>query len=331
MSVVLVTGAAGFIGSSLSEYLVQQGHHVVGVDNFDPYYDREIKENNLKALLTNTAFEFHNVDITNADELKRHLPKVDAVIHLAAKVGVLPSLKHPAEYTHTNINGTQIILEWMKENQIRKMIFASSSSVYGNQAKMPFAETDNVDNPISPYAFTKKACELMNHAYHYLYKIDILNLRFFTVFGPRQRPDLAIHKFVKLISEGKPVTMYGEGETARDYTYISDIVQGINAAFNYLMKTEDVFETVNLGNNHPVKLANMVRIISEKMGATPNIKKQPTQPGDVNATYADISKAKSLFGYSPKVSFEDGVSKFIDWWQQNKVVKYTGEDIQQAK
>jgi UDP-glucuronate 4-epimerase len=207
----------------------------------------------------------------------------------------------------------------MKERGIHKMIFASSSSVYGNQSKVPFSESDSVDNPISPYAFTKKSCELLNYSYHHLHDMDIINLRFFTVFGPRQRPDLAIHKFVKLITEDKHVTMYGNGETARDYTYIADILQGINGALNYIQNNNGLYEIANLGNNRPVKLSDMIAIIGEKLDTVPDIKHLSEQAGDVSKTCADITKANHLFGYSPQVTFEDGISKFIDWYMHNKV------------
>jgi UDP-glucuronate 4-epimerase len=313
MSEILITGAAGFIGSSLSEFLLKKGFRVTGIDNFDPFYDKSVKESNLKGLLTSEAFSFYELDITKQEELKKIKGKIDAVIHIAAKAGVLPSLKDPVGYISANIVGTQNILEWMREVRINKMVFSSSSSVYGNQLKVPFSETDNVDHPISPYAFTKKACELLNHTYHHLYKIDIINLRFFTVFGPRQRPDLAIHKFVKLIEKGEPISMYGDGTTARDYTYIADTITGIGGALNYLFENNDTFETVNLGNNHPVKLLDLIHTLYRLMETKPNIKTMPMQPGDVTITYADITKANKLFGYAPKVNFEDGLQRFLDW------------------
>ena len=316
MSGFLITGAAGFIGSTLSEFLLEKGFRVIGIDNFDSFYDRQIKEDNLRKSLSHPSFSFHEIDIANRNELKTIAEKVDTVIHLAAKVGVLPSIKDPVGYIQTNIVGTNNLLEWMKENQIRKMVFASSSSVYGNQSKTPFSETDNIDFPISPYAVTKKSCELLNHVYHHLHKIDIINLRFFTVFGPRQRPDLAIHKFIKLIEAGEPITMYGDGSTARDYTFITDIIAGIDGALTYLKEHNSVFETVNLGNNHPVKLQDLIYLLYQMMKAEPDIKTLPMQAGDVTVTYADISKANRLFGYKPKVKFEDGLNIFMDWYLQ---------------
>jgi nucleoside-diphosphate-sugar epimerase len=314
MSKLLITGVAGFIGSSLSEFFLEKGFHVIGLYNFDSFYDRHIKEGNLRKSLSYPSFSFHEIDISNPDEFRKIKAEIDIVIHLAAKAGVLPSLKDPENYIHTNINGTRYLLEWMKENQILKMIFASSSSVYGNQTKVPFSEMDNVDFPISPYAFTKKSCELLNQTYHHLYKMDIINLRFFTVYGPRQRPDLAIHKFVKLIEENKPITMYGDGSTARDYTFITDIISGIDGALTHLEANNGILETINIGNNHPVKLLDLIHLLYRMMKAVPDIKPMPMQPGDVTITYADISKANKLLGYTPKVKFEDGLKIFMKWY-----------------
>jgi UDP-glucuronate 4-epimerase len=315
MPTILVTGAAGFIGSTLSEFLVEKGFLIKGIDNFDPFYDKKLKEDNLKSLLANPAFSFLELDISRQDDLERISGKFDAVIHIAAKAGVQPSLKDPKGYINTNITGTQNILDLMRKLDIRKMVFASSSSVYGNQLKVPFSEKDNVDYPISPYAFTKKACELLNHTYHHLYKIDIINLRFFTVFGPRQRPDLAIHKFIKQIEKGEAISMYGDGSSSRDYTFISDIIAGIYGALTYLNENNSIFETTNLGNNHPVKLLDLIHLLYRLMETDPNIKRLPMQPGDVTTTYADISKASKLFGYSPKVKFEDGLQQFLHWYK----------------
>ncbi|HKR05936.1 MAG TPA: GDP-mannose 4,6-dehydratase, partial [Bacteroidia bacterium] len=315
MERLLITGAAGFIGSNLSEFFLNAGYHVTGLDNFDSFYDRKIKENNITRSLLHPNFLFHETDITDREQLKKLPAKMDVVIHIAAKAGVLPSIKDPMAYINNNITGTQNLLEWMKENEIKKMLFASSSSIYGNNVKVPFAESDVVDNPISPYAFTKKSCELLNHTYHHLYGFDILNLRFFTVYGPRQRPDLAIHKFVKLISEKQPVTMYGDGSSARDYTYITDIIRGINGALDYLKNKTGVYDIINLGNHRPVKLSELVFAIYELTGATPDIKYLPMQPGDVDTTFADISKAKKMFGYSPETKLKDGLMNFINWYR----------------
>jgi len=315
LSAILLTGCAGFIGSHVAERLLNQNYKVIGIDNFDAFYKNSIKRKNLEYSLAHQNFQFHELDITDAEALKKIETPVDAVIHLAAKAGVLPSIKDPVGYTRVNINGTQNILDWILERKVKKLVFASSSSVYGNSKQIPFKESVTMDMPISPYAYTKRSCELLNHVYHHLYGIDILNLRFFTVYGPRQRPDLAIHKFVELIQKGEPVTMYGDGSTARDYTFVEDTVSGVVNALQYVIQNEQVFDTVNLGNNQPVPLKELIDTLYELMGAKPNIKKMPMQPGDVDITYADISKAQSLFNYQPKKKFKEGLKDFIEWYQ----------------
>lgn len=318
---VLITGSAGFIGSHVSEYFLEQGHQVIGIDNFDPFYSIGQKKKNLFVAQQNKNYTFIECDITDAEALNKLPQGIDAVVHLAAKAGVRPSIENPQAYTHTNIKGTLTLLEWMKQRNIRKLVFASSSSVYGNNKKIPFSETDNVDFPISPYAFTKKACELMNHTYHHLYGFDIMNLRFFTVYGPRQRPDLAIRKFVELISAGKPIQMFGDGSTARDYTFINDTRDGIYKAFEYVTGNKNVFETVNLGNNSPVKLIELINCIGETLGKKPIIEQQPMQPGDVDITYADINKAKKLLGYNPSTTLQQGIAAFVNWHKSESVKK----------
>ncbi len=312
---ILVTGAAGFIGSHLCEALLDRGYNVIGIDNFDSFYDREIKENNLKISLASKQFNFIEGDVANRGLLDDVRSKIDVVVHLAAKAGVLPSLKQPQAYIHTNIEMTNVLLEWMKERKINKLIFASSSSVYGNNAKIPFEESDGVNEPISPYAFTKRSCELMNYTYHSLYKFDIVNLRFFTVYGERQRPDLAIHKFLRLMMEGKPITIYGDGSTARDYTYYSDTVEGVIAAIEYVKKNEGVWDTFNLGNHTPVSLMDLIAAISNASGIEPVLIYEEMKPGDVNITYASIEKAKALLGYHPAVSLQDGMQRFVHWYR----------------
>ena len=312
---ILITGAAGFIGSHTAEKFLQRGCNVIGFDNFDSFYPREIKERNLKTALAVKNFSFIEGDITKISDLEKLPAEIDLVIHLAAKAGVRPSIENPSAYINTNINGTQNILEWMRKRKISKMIFASSSSVYGNNLKVPFSETDNVDFPISPYAFTKKACELINHNYHHLYNIDIINLRFFTVYGERQRPDLAIHKFTKNIFEGKPIPMFGDGSTARDYTYIADIVNGIAASYDYLISHNDVFEIINLGNSSPVDLKTLIEKIYTATGATTQIEKLPKQAGDVERTFADISKANFFLNYEPRTTLDEGLKKFAEWFK----------------
>lgn len=313
---VLLTGCAGFIGSHLTERLLAEGHTVTGIDNFDPFYPREAKEANLKLLLPHANFHFLELDLVDTAAVMALDIKADVVIHLAAKAGVLPSLKDPVAYIDTNIKATNNLLEWMRAKGIVKMLFASSSSVYGNNKKVPFSETDAVDEQISPYAFTKRSCELMNHSYHHLYGFDILNLRLFTVYGPRQRPDLAIHKFVKMITAGQAITMYGDGSTARDYTYVADTVDGFMKALHYVMSHTKVFEIVNLGNNGPVKLSDLIAAIYTAVGAQPDIIPMPMQPGDVDITYADIAKAKQLFGYQPNTTLQEGLTQFIKWYHE---------------
>lgn len=318
MKKVLVTGCAGFIGSSLTDALLNKGFYVVGIDNFDTYYPKIIKQNNLKTALQNKNFKFIEGDICSIDDLHKIETPIDLVVHLAAKAGVRPSIENPEAYTKTNILGTQTILNWMKTNSIKKLIFSSSSSVYGNNSKTPFSEEDNVDNPISPYAFTKKSCELLNYTYHHLYNFDIINLRFFTVFGPRQRPDLAIRKFIDLILKDEAIPLFGDGNTGRDYTYIDDIVQGIISSINYLFANEKVFEIVNLGNSSPIKLIELVNEIYLLLNKPKNITFLPMQEGDVDLTFADISKAKKILRYSPNVSLKQGLTNFINWYESTK-------------
>ncbi len=318
MSKILVTGCAGFIGSHLSEKLIANGHQVVGIDNFDPFYDKSVKLRNLENLNKSNDFTFAELDLAEYEELSQALSDktIDIVVHLAGKAGVRPSIEDPHGYIRANITATQNILEWMRTNKVKKMAFASSSSVYGNTKETPFSETQDVNNPISPYAFTKKAGELINYTYHNLYGLDIINLRFFTVFGPRQRPDLAIHKFTRLILEGKAIPMFGDGSTARDYTYYEDTVAGIIGAINYLFNHENVYEIINLGNNQPVQLRDMIATIFEVCGVNPNIKQMPMQAGDVDITFANIDKAQQFLGYRPQYSFRQGVENFVRWYKQ---------------
>lgn len=318
MKQVLLTGCAGFIGSHLAEKLLNEGFRVVGIDNFDPYYDRAVKERNMALFAGHPNFRFHELDLADEPALRAALAgeHPNLIVHLAGKAGVRPSIDDPQGYIRANIIATQNLLDLMKDRGIRKMAFASSSSVYGNSNLIPFTETHEVSNPISPYAFTKKACELINYTYHQLYQLDIVNLRFFTVFGQRQRPDLAIHKFTKLILAGEEIPMFGDGSTSRDYTYYEDTVSGIVGAMNYLQTHENVYEIVNLGNNQPVTLRNMIAAIEKATGTTANIKQLPMQAGDVDITFADIEKAQRLFGYQPQYSFDQGVKNFVDWYRE---------------
>jgi len=314
----LVTGCAGFIGSHLVERLLSAGHDVTGIDNFDPFYPRSVKMENIKAALMSSQFRLVEADLAEPSTYKNLFTQVDCVVHLAGKAGVRPSVENPEAYIRSNITATQLLLEWMRDAGLKKLVFASSSSVYGNNKSVPFRETDFVDDPISPYAFTKKACELMNHVYHHLYGADILNLRFFTVYGPRQRPDLAIHKFIDTIASGKPITLFGDGSSARDYTFVDDIISGIEKSIDYVMMHNCVFETINIGNNSPVKLQTLVDKLYTLMDKPQMLQYAPMQPGDVERTYADISKADRLLGYRPKTSLDSGLGIFKAWKEKTE-------------
>lgn len=318
MAKILITGCAGFIGSHLTEKLINKGHQIIGIDNFDPFYNKVIKQKNMKAFKNDPSFSFFELDLANKKELHDKLQDIDidTIVHLAGKAGVRPSIEDPRGYIHANIVATQNILDLMKEHDIKKLAFASSSSVYGNTKETPFHEKQDVSNPISPYAFTKKACELINYTYHSLYNMDIVNMRFFTVFGPRQRPDLAIHKFTRLILNNDKIPMFGDGSTSRDYTYVADTVDGICRIIDYLFQHDHVYEIVNLGNNHPIKLRDMIASIEEATGKKACIEQLPMQVGDVDITYANIDKAKQLFGYQPQYSFKKGIKNFVDWYKQ---------------
>jgi UDP-glucuronate 4-epimerase len=312
---IFVTGAAGFIGSHVCEYYIDMGYSVVGIDNFDDFYPEKIKLSNMLKLNKSSHFQFYRADIRDRNSLNLIFSsnKIDAVIHLAAKAGVRPSIESIVEYYDVNVNGTVSLLEEMKLNGVKKMLFASSSSVYGNNKKVPFSECDPVDNPVSPYASTKKSGELLCHVYSHLYGFDITCLRFFTVYGPRQRPDLAIHKFTKLISEGKPIPFYGDGDTARDYTFIADIVYGISCALDNLSG----YRVYNLGESRTINLRDIVKTIEYMLGKKARLNRLPIQPGDVKITFADISKAKSEIKYDPKYSFEIGMQEFYRWFFEN--------------
>lgn len=313
MNNYLITGGAGFIGSTITEKLLGRGDKVVCVDNFDPYYDPELKKKNIGPFLSNPNFKLEIADILDLDNLVKIFKEnhIDHVVHLAAKAGVRPSLEDPIAYQRVNGEGTLNVLEAARRTWCKKLCLASSSSVYGNNKTVPFKETDVVDFAISPYAATKKANEVMAHVYHAIYGLDIFMLRFFTVYGPKQRPDLAINKFARLINEGKPITLYGDGKTYRDYTYVDDIVNGVLLCSKFLDEHNSVYEILNLGSNHPVTLVEMVRTIEKAMGKKAIIEYLPMQPGDVDATYADITKAKNLIGYKPSISFKEGIKNFL--------------------
>ena len=312
MTSFLVTGGAGFIGSHVCEALLSRNDSVICVDNFNDYYDPKIKERNISNCLKNNRFKLYRIDITDSDALKKIFEenKVDCIIHLAARAGVRPSLDKPELYYNVNVNGTKNLLELAAEFKIKKIVYASSSSVYGTNKKMPFSEEDVVESQVSPYAKSKREAELLCKSYHEHKGIAVLCLRFFTVYGPRGRPDMAPFKFTKLISEGKPIEVYGDGSSERDYTYITDIVKGVTAATDSAID----FEIINLGNANPTKLSDFISIIEDAVGKKAIIKRLPEQQGDVPATFADISKARKLLGYNPIIEIEDGLKKFVDWY-----------------
>lgn len=316
MATVLVTGCAGFIGSHLCERLLADGFQVIGLDNFDPFYPKSYKLANLQNLLPNPAFAFFELDLRRGAEALAALPSqaIAAVVHLAAKAGVAPSVSAPLAYYETNVSGTVQLLEWMRQQAIKNLLFASSSSVYGNTRELPFREDlPLLASCISPYAATKLAGEQLTHTYHHLYQFSVLNARFFTVYGPRQRPDLAINKFVRLLLSNQPVPVYGDGTTARDYTYVADTVDGIVRGVQYLLQHKNVYETINLGNNQPIALQQLVDSIGATLGVSPVLTYLPMQAGDVDITYADISKAQQLLGYQPKTPLAEGLRRFVDW------------------
>ena len=316
---ILVTGGAGFIGSNLIRTLFQSnpGIKITCIDNFDPFYATELKEFNIRDFKANPDFHFlfTDISVTTAEELGELIPdKVDAIVHIAAKAGVRPSILNPLAYQQTNVIGLQHILDFAKEKNIKQFVFASSSSVYGVNENFPWKEDGSL-LPISPYAMTKLAGEMLGHVYSKLYGIRFIALRFFTVYGPSQRPDLAIHKFTKAILAGEPVTMFGDGSTSRDYTFVDDIIQGIRAAMEY---DKSDFEIINLGNNYSVSLKELINAIEEVLGKKAIIKLLPEQQGDLKKTFADISKAKRLLGYDPKTGLKEGLKKFFDWFKLNE-------------
>ena len=312
---VLVTGAAGFIGSHVCEALVVRGHEVVGVDNFDDFYPRAVKQRNLEALRANRAFR-----LIEADVARQAVPLdgVRAVVHLAAKAGVRPSLDDPAAYVEANVTGTARVLDAARRAGITRVVFGSSSSVYGDATPAPFAEDAPAVEPISPYAASKRAAELLAHAFAHLYPMRIVCLRFFTVYGPRQRPDLAIHRFTERIARGQAIRMHGDGSSERDYTYISDAVDGVLAA---LTRTGDrgpeaAFELLNIGGGARVRLDRLIALIAAALGREPRIERHPDQPGDVRLTAADLHRAERALSYRPKVGIEDGIRNFVRWYEE---------------
>lgn len=312
---ILVTGGAGFIGSSLVDRLLAGGHEVVALDVFDAFYDPAIKEANLEAARGSASFVELRGDVRDPAVLAGLPEGIEAVVHLAARVGVRASIEEPALYTSVNVQGTAELLEWMRGRGIGKLVFASSSSVYGDNEKVPFSEGDPVDHPISPYAATKRAAELLCHAYHTLFGLSVVCLRFFTVYGPRQRPDLAIHAFTRLMTEGRPVPMFGDGSSERDYTFIDDILNGVEGALRFVAVGDPAFQIINLGESRTVPLARMVELLADRLGTQPTIQRLPPQAGDVRRTFADVAKARRLLGYEPATSFEDGLDAFVRWFE----------------
>ena len=314
---ILVTGGAGFIGSHLSERLLSLGHNVFCLDNFHPFYDPEIKRRNLSEVLSHPAFQLIEGDIRNLPDIVKCFAGNDIglVIHLAAMAGVRPSMENPELYADVNIIGLLNLLQVCQTHPIRKFIFASSSSVYGDKRGGVFQESDVMDEPISPYALTKKAGEAICFLWQRVLKIPFVVLRFFTCYGPRQRPDLAIHKFTRLLCENKPVPVYGDGTTSRDYTYIDDTIDGIIQAIDYKDKPAG-FEIFNLGESQTIMLKDMITELEKASGRTADIDRQPLQPGDVLYTCADISKSQNLLGYNPQFSFQEGIRRFIEWFNK---------------
>jgi UDP-glucuronate 4-epimerase len=312
----LVTGGAGFIGSHVCERLLRDGHAVWTFDDLNPFYDPQLKRRNLRDIQSLAKpFEFIHGDLCDRaalDELFGSV-KFDQVIHLAARAGVRPSLAEPALYQRVNVEGTVNLLEAARKNGVNKIIIASSSSVYGVNSKVPFSESDPIFSAISPYAASKLACESLGHVYHHVYGLDVTMLRLFTVYGPRQRPDLAIRKFATLIEAGKPIPVFGDGSMARDYTYVTDTVSGIIAA----TQKEFGFQIFNLGESQTVTLGRLVELLEAALGKKAVIDRQPPQPGDVPVTFADISKARAQLGYDPRVKIEAGIRQFIDWFRKN--------------
>ena len=317
MTRILVTGAAGFIGSHLVEALVRQGDEVIGIDNFDPFYAREVKERNLAAARRLPGFTFHELDLLDTDTLYSHLAPDTVIIHLAAKAGVRPSLADPLGYARANVTGTASLAEAARRAGVSRILFGSSSSVYGDSTPVPFREDAVAVEPVSPYAATKRAGELLLRSVAPIYRFRVASLRFFTVYGPRQRPDLAIHAFTRKMVEGLPLTLFGDGTQARDYTYCDDIVAGVLAALRWSADAPVGVEAFNLGGNRSVPTGAMVEEISRALGITPRIQWAPMQPGDVQQTAADLTKSGAVLGYAPRTPFPEGIRRFVAWFRES--------------
>ncbi len=309
---ILVTGGAGFIGSQVCDALIQRGEDVVIIDDFNDYYDPAIKQRNIDHALSKGAELLHGdiCDVNTLDQLP--WPNIDRVIHLAARAGVRPSIAQPRLYWQTNVDGTMNLLEFARDHGVSAFVMASSSSVYGDGTQVPYREDDPAPQPISPYAASKRATELLAYTYHHLYKMNISCLRYFTVYGPRQRPEMAIHKFTRLIDQGEAVPMFGDGSMRRDYTYIDDIVSGTLATLDRCQG----YEIFNLGGNRTTSLLKLIEMIGAALGKEPIIQRHNPQPGDVKQTYADIEKSKRLLGYEPHTPIEQGITRFVEWYRQ---------------
>ena len=312
----LVTGAAGFIGSNLCERLLAEGNAVWGFDDLNDFYSPVQKERNVRDLEGMGKFSFFKGDLRKVSDIQAVFEsgKFDQIVHLGARAGVRPSLEDPALYQEVNVTGTVHLLEAARKKGIKKVTIASSSSVYGINSKVPFSESDPIFAPISPYAASKLACEALGHVYHHIYGMDVAMLRFFTVYGPRQRPDLAIHKFAGLIEAGKPIPVFGDGSTSRDYTFVTDTVDGILAC----TRKEIGYEIFNLGESECVRLSELIILLESALGKKAMIDRQPAQPGDVPVTFADISKARRVLGYDPKVKIEEGIKRFVEWFRTQR-------------
>lgn len=313
MKQVLITGAAGFIGSHLAERLLERGDSVIAIDDFNDYYDPKIKRRNIEKALQDPHYELHKADVCDEQDIREIFSRQrpDVVVHLAARAGVRPSLKQPNLYHRINVIGSQHILDACREFRPSHLVFASSSSVYGGCTDVPFKEDNPASRPISPYAATKRMNELQAHVYSHIYGLNVTMLRFFTAYGPRQRPDMAIHKFTRLISAGKPVPRFGDGSTRRDYTYIDDIIDGVICAVDRPFR----YEILNLGESHTTSLSELIDLIAKALGKPADIEELPLQPGDVDITCADITRARELLGYDPKFAMEEGIRRFVEWYK----------------
>jgi UDP-glucuronate 4-epimerase len=322
MGAILVTGGAGFIGSHLTDRLLADGREVVVLDNFDPFYDEAAKRRNLEGALNSPRMRLVRGDIRDAAAVDAAFEArpIDAVVHLAARAGVRPSIEDPILYASVNLDGTVKLLEACRRRGVSRFVFGSSSSVYGNNLKVPFAEDDPVERPISPYAATKRAGELLAHTYHHLFGMKVACLRFFTVFGPRQRPDLAIRKFAELMASDRPIPVFGDGTTGRDYTYVDDIIDGVVSALDRATG----FHVWNLGGAHPVVLADLIDRLASGLGRTPEIRRLPPQPGDVDRTWADVSRANRELEWAPSTSFERGMELFLAWFEAERLRAASG-------